>query len=662
MKEKFDSNTIQDLISDLNEFGNYEIRFYASQILFSFLWKNSKNLEIVSNSKSCLSLIDSIFNLILDLNFETKKIQDELEKKKQITYSIELMRTFLNLSFVEMINQEYIIKQIFLFNKNFDKFLFSQQELTSCLKLKFYLKKSLKKFLLFKEKYLKIGLIPLKLNKFQLNLLNDKKKSTESMKYICKMNYSNGIDKESIAYLSMIFLKNNNSILMNQRVLECLFNYNNLNDTLDTEIIKEVFRKSLSRLAKSENSYYIIWTILLLKKLILENFDDTFVDNDLLEIFENILHLNRVLLVEDSVFSLDTSFKICFEILNVLNHLSSFPQFLKFFNEGNLIELLSSFLEKQNLNNIILYIFGHFVSEEPLKNDILKKIIHTKMWNVTISQIFWYSNDNLEVEDLQLILSQLKPNDLEDSDLLNLLAILLKNVQFINEIENIKKIQSIIVGRSNFILEFYFKILSLSKCSEISIDFLIESILYFRFTTNENYDKILLLANENPKILFLLTPSILERLENEKNEMIIAWILRTIRELSDKEECKFIVLGGNSIQNKLDIDEILSMQKFMLIQNSYIKNLIAEISQSYEKLKKTYSNEVDKYTSPFISKLYSEEINTNSIFCSNLICRKVLSLDTIFRCSKCKLIYYCSKRCQISDWSFHKCHCEMDHD
>jgi hypothetical protein len=33
--------------------------------------------------------------------------------------------------------------------------------------------------------------------------------------------------------------------------------------------------------------------------------------------------------------------------------------------------------------------------------------------------------------------------------------------------------------------------------------------------------------------------------------------------------------------------------------------------------------------------------------------------DGIFKCSKCKKTYYCSRECQIKDWKQHKQSCEL---
>ena len=50
--------------------------------------------------------------------------------------------------------------------------------------------------------------------------------------------------------------------------------------------------------------------------------------------------------------------------------------------------------------------------------------------------------------------------------------------------------------------------------------------------------------------------------------------------------------------------------------------------------------------------LFSKEENPNLKICG--VCRKVSEL----RCSGCKLVYYCSKKCQNLHWKFHKIDCK----
>lgn len=43
--------------------------------------------------------------------------------------------------------------------------------------------------------------------------------------------------------------------------------------------------------------------------------------------------------------------------------------------------------------------------------------------------------------------------------------------------------------------------------------------------------------------------------------------------------------------------------------------------------------------------------------CSHELCKRDYKNGDLKLCSACKLVYYCSKKCQISDWWFHKLTC-----
>ncbi|ESO93989.1 hypothetical protein LOTGIDRAFT_228668 [Lottia gigantea] len=48
------------------------------------------------------------------------------------------------------------------------------------------------------------------------------------------------------------------------------------------------------------------------------------------------------------------------------------------------------------------------------------------------------------------------------------------------------------------------------------------------------------------------------------------------------------------------------------------------------------------------------KVNMSKFLCDN--CQK--SLDKMKRCTRCRLVYYCSQECQINDWSKHKENCQ----
>ena len=67
------------------------------------------------------------------------------------------------------------------------------------------------------------------------------------------------------------------------------------------------------------------------------------------------------------------------------------------------------------------------------------------------------------------------------------------------------------------------------------------------------------------------------------------------------------------------------------------------------------SNVLMYYIARFI--LYNESIPIVPQFCHN--CKKK-DRDYLFKkCSRCKVYYYCSKKCQLEDWSHHKHLCKI---
>ena len=81
----------------------------------------------------------------------------------------------------------------------------------------------------------------------------------------------------------------------------------------------------------------------------------------------------------------------------------------------------------------------------------------------------------------------------------------------------------------------------------------------------------------------------------------------------------------------------------------------------FDILNKTYTRSTDKQASndDSISKALNEykrnETHTNPCF----VCRKTIAAQ---KCSRCKIVYYCSKECQESHWKFHKVWCVQARD
>jgi hypothetical protein len=55
--------------------------------------------------------------------------------------------------------------------------------------------------------------------------------------------------------------------------------------------------------------------------------------------------------------------------------------------------------------------------------------------------------------------------------------------------------------------------------------------------------------------------------------------------------------------------------------------------------------------------LHNESIPIIPQFCHN--CKKKDKEYTFKKCSRCKIYYYCSKKCQIDDWNHHKHYCKI---
>ena len=51
--------------------------------------------------------------------------------------------------------------------------------------------------------------------------------------------------------------------------------------------------------------------------------------------------------------------------------------------------------------------------------------------------------------------------------------------------------------------------------------------------------------------------------------------------------------------------------------------------------------------------LLKDEIKYQSYSCG--FCKKS---NSVLKCSKCKLIYYCDRNCQVKDWKNHKLVCK----
>ena len=198
------------------------------------------------------------------------------------------------------------------------------------------------------------------------------------------------------------------------------------------------------------------------------------------------------------------------------------------------------------------------------------------------------------------------------------------------------------------VMEYCFKFFSIWDVKKISTKFLIESILYFRTTMKENFEITSNMMKIDTNFSHKLIPSLLERLDNEKNMIIIFWILRTIEEILKYKN----IPNSKSISNSLNLHQILSKPKFSDVQHSQLQKLIDHLIHQFPMVSsETLFENIDEIPSNL-----KEFQHSNQNFCYNMICRK-LNFKKIFRCSKCKQISYCSKECQISDWIFHKNDC-----
>jgi hypothetical protein len=415
--DEIDTNkdSLNEIISGINKFGNQEIRFISSQLLFSLIWKNSteKNSSIFNSSRS-FDIIEAIFNLLLDLNFETNHFIKEFETKK-IFCGIELLRTFLMLILYKYSISEIGLKQLFLFNKNFHIFFKNQKDLTSCSSLKYFIEFTTQQFLNLRERYLKIELKPLSLNDIQLNLLKEKKK--ETLHHICRMIYFNGFEKDSIKLLSDYYMKNNNNIHWNERILECLSNVDGNLIFLD---VSKIFQKSIQRLGNSENDYYIIWSILLIKKILNHHLDQLELSNSDFLIFERILFLHKSLINDFTSMSFEISFNICFLMLDLFSILSFSKSMLQFFEE-KIIHSISLFCEVETLNQKAFEIFLKLSTHcYHFENVFLKNFL--KFLNPTTLKILFQSNFNFEKSDIQIIINTLESGIKDDEITLNCLS------------------------------------------------------------------------------------------------------------------------------------------------------------------------------------------------------------------------------------------------
>jgi hypothetical protein len=205
-----------------------------------------------------------------------------------------------------------------------------------------------------------------------------------------------------------------------------------------------------------------------------------------------------------------------------------------------------------------------------------------------------------------------------------------------------------------FIQNYCFKLLLMGNNSKINVDsFIIDSILYN--SMKENYEIISKeLKKGDEKYLYFILPSVLERLESDQHESSIFFVLEILKEIvfHSSNDFKRILLNAKSIKNSFSFFEISSNLCCDVTKVFHLLMEIETVMSDFQSSKEENNDNID-YSLYYIPKLKNFE---HLIYCQNLICRK--KLLNFFRCSKCQLIYYCSKECQILDWKIHKLDCK----
>lgn len=94
------------------------------------------------------------------------------------------------------------------------------------------------------------------------------------------------------------------------------------------------------------------------------------------------------------------------------------------------------------------------------------------------------------------------------------------------------------------------------------------------------------------------------------------------------------------------------------------KKPLSLMSRKFEKYKANIDDFIKSNPSKFKELQFINEYKKNKqIICRNVKCKKNKSQNTSTKfklCSKCKIVYYCSKACQKRDWNnYHRMYCHL---